>query len=99
MLHALRYYDLMNKSFTDFKIFQKFVAKYGIQVYDVDQLQQIFNSYDYEGNGEIHHKILVARLLGRPDPESLTTTVQGSQLLSPMSSIKGGMAVGVDPQA
>lgn len=70
MLHTLRYYDLLNKGAADFKQFQQFVGKYGMQVYENDQLQQIFESYDLENEGAIHHKVLIARILGRPEPTS-----------------------------
>lgn len=49
--------------------------KVGIQIYSVQELSTIFSSYDLDGEGSIHHKILVARILGRPEPDSLTITV------------------------
>lgn len=73
----MKHYDLQNTSMCDFAIFQKFCLKIGIQVYTVPEFKTIFNTYDYEGQGSIHHKILTARMLGKPEPENLATTVGG----------------------
>ena len=82
MLNALRYYDLTNAGSADLKQFQQFVGRFGIQIYNAKQLETIFQDYDYEQDGAIPHKVLIARILGRPEPQSYSELAD-SRMFSP----------------
>ena len=69
--------------------------KVGISVYSIEDLRSIFNQYDYEGHGQIHHKVLVARVLGKPEPDSFTTTAGGQSTV--YSNSPGKYNKAIDP--
>jgi Ca2+-binding EF-hand superfamily protein len=69
IVKAFKYFDLDNSGECSPDEFVKAIAKLGVTGFDSKQLQQIFDSYDANKNGELDYKEFAACLYNEDDEE------------------------------